>query len=363
LNKLFFNVNNLKDNINKIKELTNKEIIAVIKSNAYGLNSYYMYKILNRLGINFFVLYDIDEFKRIENIVNTPILILNNHLRYYDNKYIRYTINSVSDALYYKSLNKKIIVHLQIDTGMNRDGIRTLDEYLEILDIIKNCHNITIEGIFTHFASNYLEQSYYNLQCSRFSEYLKYYDYKIIHTAASNSLTKKIIGNYVRIGIQMYGLCKNIDLKEVFYIRTSVINTFFLKKEEPFGYGLTKLSKSSYISVIPIGYNNINDFDEVYYYLNNKRYKLKIIGVSCMNHRHVHSNFRLNKLSYLYIFLKNDKIDIDYYRMLISIKDIKKYYIEVKNDLSKIIKRTNEKSFVFRKRRYSHQIISFRIIW
>lgn len=363
LNNLFFNINNLKENITKIKNITNKQIISVIKSNAYGLNSVYLYQILKRLGINYFVLFNLDEFKKIEKYVNTPILILNNHNQFYDNQYIRYTINSTDDALYYKSLNKKITVHLQVDTGMNRDGIRSISEYLKILSILKKCQNITIEGIFTHFASDYLETSYYNLQSSTFLEYLKYYDYKIIHTAASSSLNKKIIGNYVRIGIELYGLCKNIKLKEVFYIRTTVINTFFLEKGSLFGYGLTKQLESSYINIIPLGYNNIVDFKNIFYFKNKKWYKLKVIGKSCMNHRHVQSFFRIKKLSYLYIFPKNDKIDIDYYRLITSIKDINKYYIEVKDDLSKIIKRTNEKSCFTWKRRNCYQIIDFRIIW
>lgn len=363
MNELFFDINKLKYNISKIKEYTNKEIMAVIKSNAYGLNSYYVYQILEKSGINFFVLFDLNEFMKLEDIINKPVLVLNHFNEYIDNSFIRYTINSIEDALFFKKLNKKITVHIQIDSGMNREGIRSIDEYLKVLKILKSCNNITIEGIFTHFASSYLELEYYNQQSSNFLEYLKYYDYKIIHSAASSSLNKKIIGNYVRIGLQLYGLCRNINLFPVFYLRTRVINTFFLKKETPFGYGLTKLEHDAFISIIPLGYSNIQDFTNVYYLNNKKWIKLNVIGKSCMNHRHIHSKFIIKKLSYLYIFPKNDKIDIDYYRFLTSIKDINKYYIEVKDDLSKIIKRTNEKSFVFRKRRYSHQIINFRIIW
>ena len=79
-------------------------------------------------------------------------------------------------------MNNKKIVHLQIDSGMNRLGIRTIEEYLEILKILRKCNNIEIEGIYTHFSSNYLENDYYNLQCSRFLDYLSYYNFKIVHT-------------------------------------------------------------------------------------------------------------------------------------------------------------------------------------
>ena len=49
-------------------------------------------------------------------------------------------------ALYLKSLNKEKIVHLQIDSGMNRLGIRSIDEYLEILNILEKSKNIKITG-------------------------------------------------------------------------------------------------------------------------------------------------------------------------------------------------------------------------
>ena len=42
-NIVYVNIDNLKKNINLIKRKTNKEIISVIKSNAYGLGAKYIY--------------------------------------------------------------------------------------------------------------------------------------------------------------------------------------------------------------------------------------------------------------------------------------------------------------------------------
>ena len=103
------------------------------------------YKYLREIGIEYFAVVDIFEFMEIKDLIDKPVLVFNSSNKYIDSPFIRYTINNLEDAVRYKSFNKKITVHLQIDTGMNRQGIRTINEYLEILNILKNCHNINIE--------------------------------------------------------------------------------------------------------------------------------------------------------------------------------------------------------------------------
>ena len=328
-NIVYVNIDNLKKNINLIKRKTNKEIISVIKSNAYGLGAKYIYNYLKEIGVNFFSLVDMEEFLEIKEIIDKPVLIFNSCIKYIESPYIRYTINNIEDALRYKNFNKKIIVHLQVDTGMNRQGIRTIEEYLKILKILKSCQNIEIEGIYTHFSSDYLENSYYELQSSKFLDYLKYYDYKIIHTAASNSLNKHIIGNYVRIGISMYGLCRSLHLLPVICLKTTVINTFFAGKGIKIGYSMEELKEEGFINIIPLGYNDCADFYDILYKKGNTWYKTKIIGKSCMNHRFIYSKFDNLKNKRVYIKLDKHFLEkIDPYRFLVSLKNIKKIYFK-----------------------------------
>jgi len=328
-NKVYVNINNLEKNINLIKKKTNKNIISVIKSNAYGLGVKYIYKYLREIGIEYFAVVDIYEFMEIKDLIDKPVLVFNSSNKYIDSPFIRYTINNLEDAIRYKSFNNKITVHLQIDTGMNRQGIRTINEYLEILNILKKCHNINIEGIYTHFSSDYLENSYYELQSSKFLDYLKYYDYKIIHSAASQSLNKHIIGNYVRIGLSMYGLCKNLDLYPVICIKTIVINTFFANKNYKIGYSQEQLKEDGFINIIPLGYNDCNDFYDIMYKKNNIWYKAKSIGKSCMNHRFIYSKYDNLKNKRVYIKLDKEFIKkIDPYRFLVSFENQKKIYLK-----------------------------------
>lgn len=362
-NLVIVDIKKLQQNILAIKTQTNKQIISVIKSDAYGLNVKYLAKYLISAGVNFFAVNKESEYISL----NKPLLIMNSVTSLIDDEHVRYSINSYDDLQFLKSSKRKIIVHLQIDTGMNRVGIRSIEEYLKILQEIKECQNIEIEGIYTHFSSNEEEYSYYNRQYLCFLEYLQYYDFPIIHTAGSASLHKKIIGNYVRIGISMYGLCRNLELLPVIRIMTYVINSFYLSIEERFSYGQNTLEDGGYLNIIPLGYYETNDFSFVYMIKNEKNQlkyqKFEVVGKSCMNHRQIKSNFKIKKLTYLYVLLKNGKIYYDMYRFLISLKNIKKIYLEVvPNDITEILKQTNKKGFILRKRAYRNKIITSRVV-
>ena len=93
INKVIVNINNLYENINTIKEFTKKEIIAVIKSNCYGLNNKYLIKYLKNKQINFFAIVNESEYF----YIGQPILVMDSCYKYIDDEHVRYTINSYDD--------------------------------------------------------------------------------------------------------------------------------------------------------------------------------------------------------------------------------------------------------------------------
>ena len=66
-----------------------------------------------------------------------------------------------------KTLNKKIKVHLKIDTGFGRYGFIYTNRD-EIVKAIKPLENIKIEGTFTHFSNAYYDNKYTETQFKRF---------------------------------------------------------------------------------------------------------------------------------------------------------------------------------------------------
>ena len=345
---VFVDLDNVKENIRRIKKYTSKDIIAVVKSNAYGLGANRIIKTLLKEKVNFFFFNKLKEYLSVKelliknNVIIFESLSVNNINKYYTNNLIL-TINSYDDLLRYKKIKKDIRVHLQVDTGMNRLGIRNIEECIRI---IKDCpSNIKIEGIYTHYASSNDEYEYYNKQLEMFKKYLSLYNFKTIHANASSSLHKEILGNMVRVGMALYGYHSNIKLLPSVSIYTKLINIINTNKYDKVGYHNKYVSMTNeQIGVLDIGYFDSNLINKVYY--NNKEYMF--IGKTCMNHSYIIIDDEINLLSRLYILRKNGIInnnEYDYYKLLTSLDHIPKTYFERENyEVYHILKRANNKS-------------------
>ena len=49
-------------------------------------------------------------------------------------------------------LNKEVTVHIKVNTGLNRIGLKPNDKSLDIVAKIYGLKNIKVEGSFPHFA-------------------------------------------------------------------------------------------------------------------------------------------------------------------------------------------------------------------
>ena len=50
--------------------------------------------------------------------------------------------------------NREAYVHVKIDTGMNRIGVKTMTEFDTLMDKLIACERVVFEGMFTHFATS-----------------------------------------------------------------------------------------------------------------------------------------------------------------------------------------------------------------
>lgn len=343
---LFIYVDNIEHNIRVIREKTNKKIIAVVKSNAYEMNVKKIIPILKNENVDFFAFEKMKEYIDAKSVLdsNDRILIMSslnlNQINQINNENIRISINSPVDVINLRNISHKVKVHIRIDSGMNRFGIRDVNEFKWVLrNLLKNEY-IFIEGIYTHFSSNQFEKNYFEKQYKMFEKYLKYYDFPIIHGNATRSLHKKIIGNYVRIGMGIYGYEQIfLNLKPSIQLLERPINIFYPNKNKKIGY--SQISKNTKIGVLPIGYDNIN-LDKIDY-IYQKDKKIPLLGKSCMNHTHFIANDKINYLTWLSIFPTNGIIyygdEYNWYHILTSLKNIPKFYLRRRNyDISKVCK-------------------------
>lgn len=167
-----------------------------------------------------------------------------------------------------KQADKKVKVHVKIDSGMGRIGIRNDEELNEVLDTLALCDNIIVKGVFTHFATaDEEEKAKTYKQIEKFEHMvniIKARGYNLLVHAANSAATidyKQTHYNMVRPGICSYGyypsecVSKNIELKPAFEWKTKVVYIKQIEKGDSVGYGFNYEAKDTRkIATLPIGY-------------------------------------------------------------------------------------------------------------
>lgn len=299
------NLSAILKNITAIKQITGKKVIPVIKSNAYNFGDVEVCKYLADNGIEYFAVVDTEEARRlIAAEVKANILVLNGALPeemefYEQNSNLIISVNSYKEALdiIQNYWGEHLQVHLQIDTGMNRLGIKTVEECKETIAVLRTA-NIAIEGIYTHFSSlNNLEK-----QEKEFKKYTQLAKFSMIHCAATSTYAATTIGNYVRVGLGIYGYETNDQFTQALSIFATPLTINDIKAKETVGYSEAFIAPHDMrVAVLPIGYSNgysrnLSGFDV---YAAGQRYK--VIGKVCMNHLFVAVDEHVNMDTKFYI--------------------------------------------------------------
>lgn len=289
------------ENIDNIQRYVgDKKIIPVIKANAYGTYINKNLDVINRFDIVAVAL--VSEAIQLRELgYKKEIFVLNQPYIDDIDSIIKYDIKiGLSDKKFLKTIiekNKKISVHLEIETGMNRTGIK-LEDLKQFIDVIKINNNIIVEGIYTHLSSADSDKEYTDMQLKIFKEAVKiakdnFKTIKYIHSLASNGLInfKDDVSNLVRPGMIMYGYeslkgaNKIINVKPISKLKTKI--TFLKEIEESTSVSYCRsftANKKMKIATIPIGYA-----DGLRRELSNKGYVLvnnklaKIVGNICMD--------------------------------------------------------------------------------
>jgi alanine racemase len=172
------------------------------------------------------------------------------------------------EAQKHVSVGDKVTLHIKVDTGMGRIGVRSRNELTTLEQLILADERFHFEGIFTHFATaDELDNHYFQQQLALFEDLLKVLTKrpKYIHTSNSAAAIRfpNAYFNVVRLGIAMYGLTPSLQmekeipfpLKEAFSLQTRLVHVKQVKKGDKISYGATYESKEDeWIGTIPIGY-------------------------------------------------------------------------------------------------------------
>jgi alanine racemase len=112
-----------------------------------------------------------------------------------------------------EAANKKLTVHLKIDTGMERVGVHYY-EAESFLEQSLKCNHVLIEGVYTHFAnSEDPELIHARQQLDRFLDVLRFYEKRSLpvplrHMANSGAVLQfpESHMDMVRPGVMLYGI-------------------------------------------------------------------------------------------------------------------------------------------------------------
>lgn len=276
------NLDNLAFNFHSVKKYLNENIkyMAVVKADAYGHGALECAHRLEREGVDWFGVALPQEGIQLRKAgIFKHILCLGGFWEGQESDILNYNITPVIfRAELAESFNRVAKergaiadIHIKIDTGMNRIGIR-FDELKEFLEKLKTLKNIKVDGLMTHFASADSDTEFTNLQIKRFNEALEMFHENGIHPTFKDLANSpgalghsESHGNMVRLGGVIYGLWwdilpKNIDppeLKPVMSLHTKVTLLKKVRKGEKIGYGRTfEAEKDMLIAAIPIGYQD-----------------------------------------------------------------------------------------------------------
>lgn len=249
-------------NIAIVRGKSQKKLIAVIKSNAYGLGIDAISSILEPL-VDSFAVSTLEEALNLNTdkdiLVLTPLCVFHDYHSL--NKNIILTIDDEKDLSYLAS-DKNYRVHIYVNSGMNRFGIEPDKLAWFIKHITNNYQNITIEGIYTHLH-NAKNTNYTLKQIYKFNECVNPFIDSIpnihcLNSAAflnSDLCTAADFTNSIRIGNLLYGYTgQEYGFEQIYSFKSKILKAFKVKKGSTIGYGNGyKAKKDMLIGVIPIG--------------------------------------------------------------------------------------------------------------
>jgi len=258
-------LNCLQYNINLLQRIAKKELMAVVKANAYGHGDRYVSQTLQEAGIHRFAVSNYNEAVNLRRYgITGSILILGYTPPECADELIEHSITQTVHCLEYgrqlsaNATKGKVLVHIKADTGMSRIGFpqnEHCDSSEEILKLTK-LPNLQICGLFTHFAcadsfqpddEAYTRKQMQALDTLAAELRAHGVELECVHAQNSAGITNYVNDGYncARAGISMYGLNPSADVKGDVPIRPllSLKTTVSMVKTIPAGtqvcYGRT----------------------------------------------------------------------------------------------------------------------------
>ncbi len=270
------NISNLENNIKEIKKNVPEgvKLLGVVKADAYGHGAAMLAPTILASGIDMLGVASIDEGVDLRQAgIDCEILVLGAVPIWAVESAVK---NNITISIFtpehvkaceqtFKRTGIKPKVHIKLDTGMNRIGVR-YDEAIEFIQKVQQCNCIELRGIFTHLAAAE--------ELDKATEQINKWN-SVVDNVNTDGLLLHILNtagticydvpnsNMRRVGISLYGLYpdfpeiefKKPRLKQLISLKGRIVNIHTAKDGEGVSYCHTYSAKGQRtIATVPIGY-------------------------------------------------------------------------------------------------------------
>ncbi|MFK8882766.1 alanine racemase [Bacillus velezensis] len=259
------------------------KIMAVVKANAYGHGSVEVARQALESGASELAVASVEEGIVLRRAgITAPILVLGftalscvKKSAVWNITLSAFQVSWITKAnriLEKEADSKRLSIHINVDTGMGRLGVRTEEDLLAVVKALKSSTYLSWDGIFTHFSTaDEPDTELTMLQHEKFISFLRFLKNQDItlptvhmcNTAAAIAFPE-FSADMIRLGIGLYGLYPSASIKElnlvdltpalslkarIAYVKAMVTDP------RTVSYGATYIAEpGEIIATIPIGY-------------------------------------------------------------------------------------------------------------
>lgn len=279
-NRVLIDLDAIRANYQILKENIPSDVavMPVIKANAYGHGMVETAHALSGLGASHFAVALPEEGIDLRlSGIEGEILVLGAAMPAAASDAVRYGLTQTvftpemvalleSEAI---AQNREALVHIKLDTGMNRIGLRTHEEAQKLAEALKDAPHVRPMGIYTHFADadSPLEGGALNAftrqQLCRFKELRTHFDPSIpahVANSAMSLLAPEAYFSMIREGISLYGyppVETSLPFVPALSWLTEVVHVKEIQPGDTIGYGRTfTAEKPMRIATVAVGYGD-----------------------------------------------------------------------------------------------------------
>jgi alanine racemase len=253
--------------------------LSVVKDDAYGHGALPVAHLALNAGARFLAVATLEEGIRLRQAgLRAPILLLGERDSTELSWAVTYELTCVVGELaligelarYAHRTQKRVPVHIKINTGMNRYGVRW-EEAWPLCEKILSEPALRLEGVLSHFAqSDERDKTFARIQLERFQQVLRTLEDKgirppwrhICNTGGYLDLPEAHF-DLVRLGLLPLGVypsrvCRQIPgLEPALSVKARIVALQHLRPGDTVGYGMHYRAPSHRrIAVLPLGYGD-----------------------------------------------------------------------------------------------------------